>query len=165
MAVVNLFGSKYMTAIANSTPALKASGDLMSGKTHQSVDTVETGAADSVGSTYSLARIPTNARISPLSRIFSDDLGAATAPTLNIGLFAVDGNFTSNATALNSALAANAVIDARLLSDIANAGKTVWEILGLTSDPGGFADVKVTTATAALDTAGTITLALLYTGD
>jgi hypothetical protein len=100
-----------------------------------------------VGHEIVFARIPTSARISGLSRINNDALGASV--TLALGLKAVNGNFTTNTTALAAAFAvATAATNVQIFGDHVNASRMVWELLGLASDPGGFADVIGTTAGA-----------------
>jgi hypothetical protein len=109
------------------------------------------------------ARIPTNARIHGTSRVYNDALGASV--TLSVGLKAVNGNFTTSNTALSTAFAvatAN-VVGTLPFTDHVNVGRRVWEILGLASDPGGFADVIGVTAGAT--TTGTpqdVTMTLVY---
>lgn len=117
-----------------------------------------------VGYEIVFARIPTNARINGTTRIYNDALGAAV--TLSLGLKAVSGNFTSSTTALTTAFAvatAN-VIGTLPLTDHVSVGQFVWQFLGLTADPGGFADVcgyiaGATTAASIQD----VTLTLAYT--
>lgn len=128
--------------------------------------TVEVGSVDSSTSTYTFFRIPTAARILGRSTIFWDDLSSTTpgTPTLDIGLFAVDGNITSDADALNDGLlAGTASTGAAVVKDMANFGKRAWEFVnGQTSDPGGCLDVKVSLVDADVDAGGTVTMELRY---
>jgi len=108
-------------------------------------------------------RIPSNARIDPSSRAYWDDLATSGSPTLDIGLYAVDSNVTSDDDALTDGLAISSVstanVGAQVIKDFANAGKQAWEFVsGVTSDPGGFLDVKGIVRDAATNAAGTITL-------
>jgi len=108
-------------------------------------------------------RIPSNARIDPSSRAYWDDLATSGSPTLDIGLYAVDNNVTSDDDALTDGLAISSVstanVGAQVIKDFANAGKQAWEFVnGVTSDPGGFLDVKGIVRDAATNAAGTITL-------
>lgn len=135
-------------------------------------------AATVLDSTYSLAsgatanteivfaRIPTRARIHGISCISWDDCATSGAPTLDLGFKAVDSNFTTDVDALNDGLdLATATNNARVVKDHANNGKMVWEYLGLSSDPGGFADVIGTVLDASTNQTGDVTMALVYSVD
>lgn len=125
--------------------------------------TVEVTAAASAGSIYTMARIPTNARVHGLSEVAFDDLASTGSPTLDFGFAAVSGNITTDDDALNDGVdVASAAGVARLIKDHANYGKTVWEILGLSADPGGLVDLIITIKDAATNTGGTVTLSLAY---
>lgn len=126
--------------------------------------TVEVTAAASATSTYWVARLPTNVRVSAQSFIAHDDLASAGAPTLDIGLFSVGSNFTSDDDAINDGIDVATAAGARvgLFKDPANFGKYVWELAGETSDPGGYADVKITLKDADTNTGGTISVSLVY---
>lgn len=110
-------------------------------------------------------RIPTDCRIDPASRIYYDLLGT-TATTLDIGFKAVNGNITTSYTAVFDGLplvaASTANSGMRILSQI-NGGKKVWELLGLTSDPGGFVDVVGQIKDAATTATGYVSLDLKVT--
>lgn len=107
-------------------------------------------------------RIPTDCRIDPSSRIYNDAIGTTSA-TLTLGFRAVSGNISTNYAAMISGLNIAAVSTAnagdRILSN-ANGGKKVWELLGLSSDPGGFVDVVGQIKTAAVTTTGFVSLDL-----
>lgn len=125
--------------------------------------TVEVAAAADAGSVYTAFRVPTNSRIHGLSEIAFDDLASTGSPTLDIGFAPVDANFTADDDALNDGIdVASAAGTARMVKDAANYGKTVWEFLGLSSDPGGLADVTITIKDAATNTGGTLTATLAY---
>lgn len=170
MAVVNLYGSKVMTAVANTTPAGFADVSLAHGRVRCAVDTVEVGSADSATSTYSLARLPTNAVILPQSQVVWDDLASAGSPTIDIGLFAADSQteITDDDDAINDGLDAAAVrtvATGDFIKDPADIGKRVYELLGLSTDPGGRVDVKLTLKDADVNAGGTVSLALFYSVD
>lgn len=125
--------------------------------------TVEVAAAANANSQYTGPRIPMSARIHGASRVYFDDLASSGSPTLDFGLKAVDGNFTTDVDALNDGVdVAAAAGSAALIKDVANYGKQAWEFLGLSSNPGGFADVVITILDAATNTGGTVTLELSY---
>ncbi len=128
--------------------------------------TVELAASDS-SSTINFCRIPSNARITGLSRIYWDDLATSGSPTLDIGLYAVNANVTSDDDALNDGLALSAVstagIGSPVIKDIANYGLPAWDhVANVTADPGGFLDVKGVIRDAATTATGTVTLELRY---
>lgn len=126
--------------------------------------TVEVAAAASANSVYTFIRIPTSARISGLSAYAHDDLASTGSPTLDFGFAAVDSNITSDPDALNDGIdVATAAGSGKLIKNIANYGKTVWEILGLSADPGGFVDLIGTLVDAAANTGGTVTVTVAYT--
>lgn len=128
--------------------------------------TVEVAAAASAASIYTFARIPTHARVHGLSEVAFDDLASTGSPTLDFGFAAVDSNFTTDDDALNDGIdVATAAGTARLVKDHADYGKMVWELLGLSEDPGGFADVTGTIKDAATNTGGTVTMTLVYSVD
>lgn len=147
------------TARKDSTDVAVGKGDAGSLKVLASA-TIELAAA-SVGDTVSFGRIQSNARISGVSRVYWDDLAAAGAPTLDIGLGSIDSNVTSDPDALTNGLdlATATPAGAALINDIANFGKQAWEhVSGQTTDPKGELEVYGSVADAVTDTTGTITV-------
>lgn len=130
------------------------------------IATTELAAASSA-STVALFTIPSNARILQMSKLYWDDLATSGSPTLDIGLFPVNGNVTADDDCLNDGLALSAVsaagVGSFVVKDFANAGKRAYEYLGLTVDPRGDLIVKATVRDAATTATGTITAELLYT--
>lgn len=116
--------------------------------------TVEVPASAS-GTTIKFGRIPSNARLSSLSKIEWDDLTTTGAPTLDLGLASVDSNVTSDPDALSNGHDVTGT-GASALVAVARAewGKPAWDFVsGLTADPGGELDVYgsiVDAATAGL---------------
>jgi len=130
--------------------------------------TVEVGAADSDTSYYTMATIPSNARILGSSRLHYDDLATSGSPTLDIGLYPVNGNVTGDVDALNDGIDAGAANGASVavIKDKANYGKYAWQFVnGQATDPGGSLQVRVTLDDADVNQGGTMTLELLYTLD
>lgn len=110
--------------------------------------------------------VPSNVRLASNSRLYWDDLATSGSPTLDIGLYAVNGNVTSDDDALNDGLALSAVSTAQagnhVVKDFANGGKRAWEFVnGQTTDPGGYLAVKGIVRDAATTATGTITLELM----
>jgi hypothetical protein len=126
--------------------------------------TVEVAAAANADSRYTGFRLPMSARIhGALSRLAWDDLASSGSPTLDIGLAPVDGNLTLDEDAINDGLAlSSASTGSYFIKDIANWGKRLWEVAGLSSDPGGFADVILTIKDAAANDGGTISMTVCY---
>lgn len=113
-------------------------------------------------------RLPLSARISALSRLYHDDLATSGSPTIDLGLYAVDGNFTTDDDCLTDGVAVSAVMTAStqtigvpVVKDFADAGKQLWEFInGATAATVGFADVKAVVRDAATNATGTVTLEL-----
>lgn len=156
--------TENLTATSRSELALSAAEPVTTRPGVNVFDsTVEVTATIEQDSTYWMARVPTSVRLSGLSFIALDDLASAGSPVLDIGLFSVGGNFTSDDDALNASVSAS-VASARteVLGDPAKFGKYVWELAGKTSDPGGYADIKITLKTAPVVEGGTISMVLVY---
>jgi hypothetical protein len=168
MAVVNTSGSRIMTGLASSPPVLADPGEG-GGRVHKWCETIETSAADSMTSTYHVARLPSSARVFGSSVISHDALGATTA-TLGVGLYNTSSrsDFTNSTTALNTGIVASTAGTKDLIADRANWGKRLWEYTAATSDPRCDMDVKILieSATAHLSSgAGTITVEIDYATD
>jgi hypothetical protein len=130
------------------------------------VSTVELAAATS-GDTIDFGRIPSNARISSLSRVYWDDLATTGTPELDIGLRAVEGNLANandpDALSNGHALQTATTTGAQALAEIASSGLPAWDLVASeTSDPGGVLEVYGSVTTAATTQTGTITLELFY---
>lgn len=145
-----------------------AIGQGVAGRVVNLCSTQEVAPAES-GTTISFGKIPSNARILGCSRVYYDDLATSGAPTLDIGLYSVNGNITSDADALTDGLTlATAVTYATALGlpkDFANAGKPAYLFVsGQTTDPGGVLEVKgIIVDAPTLTNTGTITVDLYYT--
>jgi hypothetical protein len=160
MAIVNLVATK------RGPDAVIGQG--LSGSVKCLQGHVSVGAADSATSTYDFGNIPSDARILGISRLHYDDLATSGSPTLDIGLFAVDSNVTSDADALNDGIDAGAANGASVsvIKDKANYGKRAWEhVSGQATDPGGALKVKVSLLDADVNQGGDMYLELFYTLD
>lgn len=118
--------------------------------------TVEISASATNASTYTLAYIPSNARILGVSRYSIDDCDTGSTATLDFGLFAVDSNVTSDDDALNDGIVlGTAAKDQPLIKDIANYGKEAWRFVsGQTTDPKGMLLLKGTIQDGAISAVG-----------
>lgn len=131
------------------------------------VGTVAVTAAAAQNSTYSFGKIPSNARILGISKLHSDDLASSGSPTIDLGLFAVNGNITSDDDALNDGIdVATEASSSSVVKAIENYGKKAYEFVsGQTTDPKGELEVKATLKDADANLGGDITLELFYTID
>ncbi len=88
------------------------------------------------------------------------------APTLDIGL--VGPSFTYDDDVLNDGLdlaTANTTTGARLIKDIANIAKPLWQLAGLTADPDEIWTIKAVIRDAAVIAGGTLSTDLIYSED
>lgn len=142
------------------------SGHGLAGNVKGFSRTIEVTAAASDTSTYTFGYIPSNARILGISKFSYDDLASTGSPTLDIGLYPVNGNFaTGDVDALNDGIDAGASGGASVavIKDKANYGLVAWDhVNGLTSDPGGLIEVRVTLDDADVNLGGTINMELFY---
>jgi len=169
MAVVNT----KSTAVTNADAATQTNLSLKiaGGRLRESVGTVEAVNGDSIGSTFRLARIRSNDRVSRV--LLSCDAISSCAGDVGIydiaanGGAVVDADFFASAQSLASALV-NA--DVTHEADAADAGagfghadveKPLWQALGLAADPYKLYDIAVT-LTAAAAANGTIAMKVQY---
>lgn len=165
MAVVELKSGSITNRDAS--PQVKNDAAVVQGIVRSVVGTLEATAADSIGSTYRMFEVPSNARMHEL-RIFCDDQG--TAGDADVGLYrttadggaVVDADFFASALDVNAAALADVdILHESGVFGLEDAEKPLWEALGLTSDPNVMYDV-VLTLTEASTAGGTITLRGLY---
>ena len=124
--------------------------------------TVELATAASDTSTYHIAHLPSNARISGASHVSWDDQASTGAPVLEIGTFGVSGG-SIDVDSFNTGLdLAAAGIRVGMFAEIADYGKYLWEIAGESSDPGDFIDIKLTLDDADVNAGGTISGVIFY---
>lgn len=117
------------------------------------------------GSTIKFGRIPSNARLSGLSRVYWDDLATSGSPTLDLGLASVNANITSDPDALSNghAVSSASATGSPAVADPAAFGKPAYlNVNGQTTDPGGELDVYGSIVDAAtVGLTGTVTVELL----
>jgi hypothetical protein len=154
------------------TATVRNGRDIFTGnipKAGQLEATIEVPAASNANSTFTMFRIPANARIKRGSVIQFDDLASSGSPTLDIGFKAVDANITTDVDALNDGIDAFTSATggtAAMVKDHANWGKQAWEyVSGQTSNPGGFLDLTVTILDAAANSGGTLSATLVFEVD
>ena len=126
--------------------------------------TVEVSAAASDTSTYKMAKIPSNIRILGLSRIYTDDLASPGSPTVDVGLQGT--GITADPDAIGNGFAVSAgVVDARLITQIADIGKYAWEFAGESADTNEEYWIYFSIDDADTNTGGTMSLSLVYEYD
>ena len=149
--------------------AVTASGPtFQNGAAHDSKTsfaTVEIAANADASSTYDMHVLPSSARINPTSsRVYWDDMGTATG-ALSVGT--VNGASYDD-DSLNSgfdlANASEQPMLGRTIPGIEDFGKRLWELHGLTADPGGFMTIRMK-ALGAPDVGGTLTSICVYVTD
>jgi hypothetical protein len=161
------YGSRIMTGLLNSSTRTLADPGEGGGRVKVWVETIEATAA-SAGEIYSLAAIPSNARILGWSTVYWDDLASSGSPTLDLGFAPLrSGDFTADDDGLNDGLdVAAAAGSARLIKNIADYGKRAWEFVnGLTSDPRCDMHLIATVKDAATNQTGTVTVEVFYVVD
>lgn len=157
-------GTVTLTATKRSNLSVMDSPQVKTAQLNVHEWTVEVGSSDSSGSTYHIAHLPTNARISGLSWIGYDDLASTGAPTIDIGTFNFADGTSDDPDSINDGLTvATADATRPFLGDMADNGLHLWEIgTSPTSDPGGFIDIKLTLADANVNVGGTISGSIVY---
>lgn len=155
--------STSVTNREGSPPVANLAGAGAAARLHSIDDYATVIAAGSVGATYRMVRIPTNARVKRVT--FASE--AQTAGKFNIGVFYPINGKTGVpdlvANAVSAALFAAAIdcASAVLPTDVTNSGGTytfdkrsqpLWQAAGLASDPGGYFDIALSVITTAVTT-------------
>ena len=165
MATVSVSSTQITNRDAS--PKVLNNARLSRGSMLISCGTLETSAADDIGSKYKLCSIPSNARVARVL-LSCDSLGTAGAADIGIyqttenGGAVVDADHFASAQVLTSALANSDVTHESGVYGVEDIEKPLWEALGLSSDPRRDYDV-VATLTAATVSAGTVSLQVIYT--
>ncbi|MFT4115426.1 hypothetical protein [Bradyrhizobium sp.] len=162
MAVVTKYGTGYRDPTSlKAIDAISRGAELRVIKSRASIAN-----GDNSGSLYYLGSLPSNAKINPgatlwctaITGVSSAKLGFyypnGGAKILDTALFS--GQTLASATSVTMAAAANSGI-----ATPANMDKFVWQLAGLSADPGGELDLVLTTAADA-SAAGDVWLELSY---
>lgn len=125
--------------------------------------------ASASGTTIDFGKIPSNARILSMSRVYWDDLATSGTATLDIGLKTyINNSVTADPDALSNGhdvhSGADATDGAALVAlNAETVGTPAWDFInGVSSDPGGVLEVYGTVKDAATTATGTVTLELYY---
>jgi hypothetical protein len=126
-------------------------------------DTAETTSSDASGQIYRVVRVPADAKVKSLI-LDSDAMGGSSAADFGLYKTAVDGGAVVDADFFGSAVS---LVSAVRASDIVNESGNyspekrnmrLWEAAGMSAmPPSGFLDIAAT-ATATINTGGTIGL-------
>lgn len=121
--------------------------------------------ARTAGNTMKIATLPSSARLAGPSKLSWDDLATTGAPTLDAGIAANNdphNDYTADPDALTNGLALATAGTSLMIGDHAKYGKTLWELFGLTEDPGILLDIYVSFLDAATNTTGDVTAEIYY---
>ncbi len=161
MAVANT--KSTIITNADATPPVLTSSKITGGMyLRETVGTVETAAADDDNSVYRFVRVPSNARISSVE-IANDAITAGTDYNIGVHRTAADGgavvsdNLFGDAIDCSSARAFTNVTYETTAANISKVEQELWQLLGLTTDPGVMYDITATGITVG-SAAGTISL-------
>jgi hypothetical protein len=122
-------------------------------------------ASSSVGSTYQLVRVPSNAKVKSI--IFESE--AQTAGKFDLGLFyatdgeglkptsllitdAIDADFFASAIDCASAVVPTEVVGESGVNTLDKRSQPLWKAAGLSADPGGYFDIVASVITTAVTT-------------
>lgn len=138
MAVVNLKSQQITDMTA--TPRVPVNGRVQGGALLESSGTVASNADDTIASTYRFCRVPSNACV---SQVLISAADASTAGAVNVGLYQVDGGAVVDADLFASAfdLSGGPYTNQDITFESgeytnAEADNPLWEVLGLSADPG-----------------------------
>lgn len=152
MAVVNTKSTPITNADA--TPATLNKGNVDGGRERHKRGVVAAVNGDSIASVYRFFRIKSNDLV---SRLVLDNATLGAACTMDIGIYqtaqnggaVVDADLFASAIDMNTANRGLDVLRESGVITVANMEKYVWELLGLTEDPGRDYDVCGTLVAAA----------------
>ena len=151
MAVEDLKSSAITNADA--TPLVLTNARIMAGAMREAIGTKQASASASIGSTYRLCRVPSNARISQViaSCDAFDTTGAADIgiyQTAENGSAVVDADFFASALLMTTALPNTVCTHESGVFGIEDVEKPLWEALGLSADSMRDYDVVMTLTAA-----------------
>lgn len=149
MAVVNELSS-VLTDITANPPVLVGRG--LHGARLQVSTATHTFSTDDATSTFKMVRLPTNHIIIGGWLQVDAAITSAGTATADVGLAAVDSNLTGDVDCLldgvdiETAAAKYHFFDdsGAGVKNIEDSNKQIWDLLGASSDPGGFVDVMLT---------------------
>jgi len=159
MAIVNKKGSINLEGL-DSKPVIMPESRTQKGILLSNKEIVEVDATDDNGSTYRMARIPTNAILNELT-IKHDAITGGT--DFVVGFYEINDGAAINANVLlaSTSFASAGTVDGLSNIDIADSAKQVWELIGLAKDSNSLVDVVIT-GNVVGTASGTIATNLIY---
>jgi hypothetical protein len=166
--VVTRNGQGYANPNATATNPVAVSADFASPHVHTIVSTIGVGSTDSINSIYNIGTIPTDAVIDPASLVYSsNNITGLTSMSCGFG-----GNpqpaqpletWSAQPTDLVDAADWHSGTSFSLVSNVTEAdyAEQVYQLLGLSLDPGGVVSVYCTVG-AAPSATGTLQFFLKY---
>lgn len=164
MAVVTVKSARISGR--DSTPPVRGGLTLGPRRLYDDVATVEVTNGDSIASKFVLATVPSHASMRELL-VYCDAITSAAADfgvyrTTQDGGAVVDADAFGSAVSLATAITTGTnILHESGVLDISEIEQPLWQILGLTADPGVDYDI-VATLTAAATASGTLTVAVKY---
>lgn len=151
---------------ADATPIVIGNSRTLRGELNQAVGNALADAAASIGSTYRLARVPSNACA---LNVHLSNAAFTTTGAADVGIYksnagaVVSAAFFASAVVLTTAQSELNVTRESGTYTLANIEKPLWEALGLTADPQIDYDVTITLTAANTTTAAQLALRVTYT--
>lgn len=164
MATVSI-SSTYITN-RDASPRVLSNARISKGTMLVACGTLETTAADDVGSKYKLCSLPSNARV---SRVLLSCDSSGTNGIADFGIYqttenggaVVDADHFASAQSIATALKNSDITFESGVYGVEDIEKPLWEALGLSADPRRDYDVVATVTTATVD-AATLSLQIYY---
>ena len=169
MAVANTKATNVTNP--DSTPSKANPLHIHAARLYEIVGTVEVAAADSDNSVYRMARVHSSWRISSIE-VFNDAITSGSVYDLGLYDTAENGGavisgaqelFASDVTMVTARSTPTELTYEATATNIDKIEKRLWELLGLTADPGKWYDIAFT-ATTVGSGAGTISLRVRFVG-
>jgi len=153
----------------DSTPSKANPLHIHSARLYEIVGTVEVAAADDDNSVYRMARVHSSWRISSIE-VFNDAITSGSVYDLGLWDTAENGGavvsqelWASDVTMVSARATPTELTYEATATNIDKIEKRLWELAGLTSDPGKWYDIAFK-ATTVGSGAGTISLRVRYVG-
>lgn len=139
-------------------------------RTYFGTAAIATTSLDDIGDVVLLARVPTKLRPTSMTLYNTDLDTGGTSGAISVGAYKSSDSsaisaacFSTTITTLTAANTAGVNVLFGTTGQVANVGKTVWEMAGLSSDPGGTIDIGFSITTA-MTTPAAGTAALIIHG-